>query len=386
MLMRCPTCGDRARLYHCGGDRYRFVCGFCGDEGFLRISEREEPERAYERVEEKFQSLREHLRQLFPGKQGEELSHRMLEHCLSRIFIPIGNQTEKNLAGLQAFCREHPAYSADRILSAARQGKALYGEQFQIEADAVGSFWRELMSRMEWQPPMGMLPETLRDFLNEMDDLRYGFWDTDCDPWEDCEAYLERCWQSYAYGHIPRQTVADAIQEGPEEWRWALMCLILADFPQPFQWFSAEELSEMDVLDLLEETAERDRALSLRMWRDVLETASACLQDAETGAELMDWITSCVLMREWKDELIELLEKEEALARLLFQESGAVDFQEDVLGMCGAKRNFRLGERLLGLLKENSVLGEERGAAVERCWKAFQSPLKVSERKQLSPP
>lgn len=115
MLMRCPTCGDRARLYHCGGDRYRFVCGFCGDEGFLHISEREEPERAYERVEEKFQSLREHLRQLFPGKQGEELS-------------------------------------------------------------------------------------------------------------------------------------------------------------------------EMDVLDLLEEVAERDQSLSLRIWRDVLETASACLQDAETGA------------------------------------------------------------------------------------------------------
>lgn len=386
MFIRCPTCGDRASVYHCGGDRYKFSCGFCGDEGFLRISNWEEPKTAYERVEEKFQSLDEHLRRLFPGKQGEELSHRMLEHCLSKIFTPIGNQTEENLAGLKKFCQEHPGYSAERILSAARQGEALFREQFQIERDAIGSFWTEQISQMEWQPPEGMLPDALRDFLNEMDILRYGFWDTDCNPWEDSEALLETCWRAYAYRHIPRQRVADTIREDPEEWYWALMCLILADFPELFQWFSAEEFSEMDVLDLLEEVAERDQTLSLRMWRDVLETAKACLQDAETGAELMDWITSYVLMREWKDELIELLEKEEELARLLFQESGAVDFQEDVLRMCGAKRNFRLGERLLKLLKENSVLGEERGEVVERCWKAFQSPLKVSERKQLSPP
>ncbi len=65
MFIRCPTCGDRASVYHCGGDRYKFSCGFCGDEGFLRISNWEEPKTAYERVEEKFQSLDEHLR---PGR------------------------------------------------------------------------------------------------------------------------------------------------------------------------------------------------------------------------------------------------------------------------------------------------------------------------------
>lgn len=386
MSIRCPTCGDRARVFPCGGGRYKFSCGFCGDEGFLRISHREESDTADECVEESFQRLDGHLRRLYPGKQGKELSHRMLEHCLSMIFTPIGNQTGENLAGLKKFCREHPGYSADRILSAARQGEPLFREEFQIGESTVGSFWTERISQTEWEPPEGMLPEALGELLDEMDDLRYAFPDTDCDPWEDSEAYLECCWREHAYRHIPRRPVAEAICADPETWRWALMCLILADFPEPVQWFSAEELSEMAVPDLLEEVAERDAALSLRMWRDVLETARPCLRDRETGAELMDWITSCILMGAWKNELMELLEKDGELAQLLFRESGAADFQEDVLGMCGVKRNFLLGERLLGLLKENVVLGEARDEVVTRCWEAFQTPLRVSERTRLPRP
>ena len=74
---------------------------------------------------------------------------------------------------------------------------------------------------------------------------------------------------------------------------WACRDLLIAAFPEAVSRWSAEELSEMDAMDLMAETDERDPKTAIQMMKLLLDTAEMHLLNPEAayfllGNELYD--------------------------------------------------------------------------------------------------
>ena len=135
---------------------------------------------------------------------------------------------------------------------------------------------------------------------------------------------------------------------------WACRDLLIAAFPQATGRWSAEELAEMDTMDLLVETGRQDPETALRMVELLLSTAEGHLQEPEAANQLLGWDMSDLLVsEEMLPLLVRELRKNGRLARQLFQSAYVGRPQEELLNACGRMGEWELQQRLLELLARN---------------------------------
>ena len=158
---------------------------------------------------------------------------------------------------------------------------------------------------------------------------------------------------------IPRRFSRSELEDMVRWWdfsenEWACRDLLIAAFPQATGRWSAEELAEMDTMDLLVETGRQDPETALRMVELLLSTAEGHLQEPEAANQLLGWDMSDLLVsEEMLPLLVRELRKNGRLARQLFQSAYVGRPQEELLNACGRLGERELQRRLLELLARN---------------------------------
>lgn len=130
--------------------------------------------------------------------------------------------------------------------------------------------------------------------------------------------------------------------------------LLIAAFPAAAGYWSAQELSEMDVMDLLVETGARHPETAIEMMKLLLSTAERRLQDPETAAYLLGNVLYDLCLSGYiRPRLLERLKTDDCLARQLFQSAYVGSPQEDILLSCAQLGEEQLRQKLLDLLSGN---------------------------------
>lgn len=130
--------------------------------------------------------------------------------------------------------------------------------------------------------------------------------------------------------------------------------LLIAAFPAAAGYWSAQELSGMDVMDLLVETGARNPETAIEMMKLLLSTAERRLQDPETAAYLLGNVLYDLCLSGYiRPRLLEQLKTDDRLARQLFQSAYVGSPQEDILLSCAQLGEEELRQKLLDLLSGN---------------------------------
>ena len=130
--------------------------------------------------------------------------------------------------------------------------------------------------------------------------------------------------------------------------------LLIAAFPAAAGYWSAQELSGMDVMDLLVETGARHPETAIEMMKLLLSTAERLLQDPETAAYLLGNVLYDLCLSGYiRPRLLEQLKTDDRLARQLFQSAYVGSPQEDILLSCAQLGEEELRQKLLDLLSGN---------------------------------
>ena len=141
---------------------------------------------------------------------------------------------------------------------------------------------------------------------------------------------------------------------------WACRDMLIAAFPEAVSSWSEEELAEMDTMDLLVETSQREPETALEMVKLLLNTAEEHLQDKEIASQLLNWDMYDLLV---SDDMLPLLVKElkydDQLACQLFQSAYVGQPQEKILNACGRLGEKDLQRKLLNLLNHNPFPHDE---------------------------
>lgn len=150
-------------------------------------------------------------------------------------------------------------------------------------------------------------------------------------------------------------SVRFVIEEAPSEPEESRLEPLLRAFPEEASRWTEEELAQMDLADLIVETAEQDPQAGVRMVRFLLDQAGAGLQDPQTAQQLLgeDLYDAC-LHPQLQGALLGAMEADDGLARQLFSSAYAGLPQQDLISACDWFGRVALKERLQGYLAGNS--------------------------------
>ena len=130
--------------------------------------------------------------------------------------------------------------------------------------------------------------------------------------------------------------------------------LLIAAFPAAAGYWSAQELSEMDVMDLLVETGARNPETAIEMMKLLLSTAERRLQDPEAAAYLLGNVLYDLCLSGYiRPRLLEQLKTDDRLSRQLYLRAYVGSPQEDILLSCTQLGEEELRQKLLDLLSGN---------------------------------
>lgn len=145
-----------------------------------------------------------------------------------------------------------------------------------------------------------------------------------------------------------------------DENEWACRDLLIAAFPQVASRWSEEELAEMDTMDLLVETGQREPETALEMAKLLLNTAEEHLQDKEVASQLLNWdMYDLLVSDDMLPLLVEELKWDDRLARQLFQSAYVDRPQEAILNACSRLGEKELQRKLLEFLDCNPFPHDE---------------------------
>ena len=131
---------------------------------------------------------------------------------------------------------------------------------------------------------------------------------------------------------------------------WACRDMLIAAFPEAVSSWSEEELAEMDTMDLLVETSQREPETALEMVKLLLNTAEEHLQDKEIASQLLNWdMYDLLVSDDMLPLLVEELKYDDQLACQLFQSAYVGQPQEKILNACGRLGEKDLQRKLLNL-------------------------------------
>ena len=141
---------------------------------------------------------------------------------------------------------------------------------------------------------------------------------------------------------------------------WACRDMLIAAFPEAVSSWSEEELAEMDTMDLLVETSQREPETALEMVKLLLNTAEEHLQDKEIASQLLNWdMYDLLVSDDMLPLLVEELKYDDQLACQLFQSAYVGQPPEKILNACGRLGEKDLQRKLLNLLNHNPFPHDE---------------------------
>ena len=164
---------------------------------------------------------------------------------------------------------------------------------------------------------------------------------------------------------IPRRFSRAELEDMVRRWdfsenEWACRDLLIAAFPEAVSSWSEEELAEMDTMDLLVETGQREPETALEMVKLLLNTAEEHLQDKEIASQLLNWdMYDLLVSDDMLPLLVEELKWDDRLARQLFQSAYVDRPQEAILNACSRLGEKELQRKLLELLDCNPFPHDE---------------------------
>ena len=164
---------------------------------------------------------------------------------------------------------------------------------------------------------------------------------------------------------LPKHFSRSELEKMVRQWdlnenEWACRDLLIASFPEAVSSWTAEELNQMDTMDLLLEVGQRDPATALEMVKLLLNTAEAHLQNSDVAEQLLGWDMYDLLSEDFMlPLLVDELKLDDRLARQLFQSAYVDRPQEAILNACGRLGEKELQQKLLELLAHNSFPHDE---------------------------
>ena len=139
-----------------------------------------------------------------------------------------------------------------------------------------------------------------------------------------------------------------------EKNEWACRDLLIAAFPNAVCRWTAEELSEMDTMDILAETGEKEPETAIDMMKLLLDTAGDKLQNKAVAQQLLGWDMDCLLRDPAvQGPLLQRLKTDASLARQIFQSACVGVGQQMLYEACSWFGEAELQKELLALLQKN---------------------------------
>ena len=157
----------------------------------------------------------------------------------------------------------------------------------------------------------------------------------------------------------PRNFSRSELEDMVRRWdfsenEWACRDLLIASFPEAVRFWTAEELSEMDTMELLGKVGEWKPEVGIQMMKFLLDTAECHLQEPEAAEQLLgNDLYELFQNQAVQPKLLAQLKTDEHLVRQLFQSAYAGDLQEDILEACDWFGELALKAHLQTLLTEN---------------------------------
>lgn len=194
---RCPHCGSPVMIR---GNWWE--CGWCGDSGYLASSKSAKQndlptirDEELEELERGVLSVVEGMQKHFGDGQAERTKALQLAiYGMSHALCPSGNQTPHSLALLQAFFQQYSFCTASEVLGAARSGTPAFADQFVLEQEQLGSFWRSVLTELPSYPSGRALPAWLYQMLDGLSRIESCFSGQDA---ADVLASLQQIWNTH---------------------------------------------------------------------------------------------------------------------------------------------------------------------------------------------
>ena len=162
----------------------------------------------------------------------------------------------------------------------------------------------------------------------------------------------------------PRSFSRAELEDMVRQWdfsedEWACRDLLIAAFPESVRFWTVEELSEMDTMELLGKVGEWKPEAGIQMMKFLLDIAERHLQEPEAAEQLLenDLYELCH-NQSVQPKLLTQLKEDEHLVGQLFQSAYVGGLQEDLLEACDWFGERALKEHLHSLLAQNPYFEE----------------------------
>lgn len=134
---------------------------------------------------------------------------------------------------------------------------------------------------------------------------------------------------------------------------WACRDLLIAVFPEEVACWTPEELSQMDIGDLLEKVGQRNPEAGIRMMRYLLDTAEEHLQEPGAAQLIFEGLYPLCEDQTVQYQLLKQLKEDENLAMQLFLSAWVDGLPWLLLDACDWFEETELKEKLYALLEVN---------------------------------
>ncbi len=361
--IQCPHCGSPVMVR---GNQWE--CGWCGDFGTLSSlpgSERAKlcpqvdaaESDVLEPLEQGVHSILTGIQEHFgEGDSENRMAAQLAIYGMSHALLPTKNQTSSNLQLLQMFFKRYSFGTAAEVMAASHSGTAAFQDQFLLTKEQLGSFWKGLLPELPREESYKAWPDWLFEMVDGLSRVESVFSGEDSSVLFD--AYQEAL---EAHGRIDQVRHPDraALEDAVRRWdfsqnEWICRDLLIAAFPKAVKRWTADELLNMDTMDLLIQTGEQDPDTAVQMMELLLDTAEDHLQEPEAAEQLLgnDLYDLCQ-DQGVQPKILEQLKKDDSLAQHLFQSAYVGELQEGLLEACDWFDERALKEQLQDLLDQN---------------------------------
>ena len=366
--MRCPWCGASPVMIR--GNMWE--CGWCGDSGFLSAQQPSEvtftlnltiednstpPEKLYT-------ELCETAKALLPdwNDSTARLASCVVLHEASLALMK-GSVTQQARQALNTLCAHDPYQlcKPQKVLDAAKAGTPLFGDEAALSETKCGIFWQQLIAALPPYYDDDHQPDAIEPFFDCVDACFSTFADSD----RSRERHNELM-SAFEDQHLLLNPGQDPADINPYR------DLLVERFPEVTQAWSETALAELDERDILTHFWAVDPALTVQMWRCLLDADGVDLHDPDTANRLVRLAMAEVW--DWRGNLTPLLdelERDSRFAKQLMQCAYVGVPQKYIFRTCVSEGRTQLLESLLTLLKSSSYPQENW----YRSWDSLQETI-----------
>ena len=158
---------------------------------------------------------------------------------------------------------------------------------------------------------------------------------------------------------IPRSFSRAELEDMVRRWdfsedEWACRDLLIAAFPEAVSRWTAEELEDMDTMELLTKTGEKNPEAAVDMMKLLLDTVGDKLQEKEVAYQFFGWDVDGILRDQFvQGALLQRLKTDDRLAEQIFRCACWDTGQKMLYEACDWFGEMDLKEKLQNLAEKN---------------------------------